>query len=147
MDAYLAKPLSPLTLMATLEQVAGARRAEPAPPAIDQAALDALRGVFSVADLDRYVGDSMSDIERLIGQLGSALGAGDLANAGRQAHDVTALAGNCGAGALSALARDMERACRRGDGADAAARLPKLGEAVQEARAALGLALRRVPAG
>jgi len=147
MDAYLTKPLSPLALMATLERVAGGRRAEPAPPAIDQAALDALRSVFSVADLDRYIGDCMSDVVQRIAQLGSALGAGDLADAGRQAHDVTALAGNCGASALTALARDMERACRRGDGADAAARLPTLGEAVQEARAALEVALRRVPAG
>ena len=41
-------------------------------------------------------------------------GSADDAGAAREAHDLVAVAGNCGAGALSALARDIERACKQG---------------------------------
>jgi CheY-like chemotaxis protein/HPt (histidine-containing phosphotransfer) domain-containing protein len=146
MDAYLAKPLSPLTLMATLERLAGRQpTAAPVPPAIDQAALETLRRVFPPPDFSQYIDDSMREIDSRVERLSAAIGAGNLTDAAQDAHDVIALAANCGAAALSALARDIERACRAGAGA--AARLAALREAMQAARAALGWAMRHASAG
>jgi len=156
MDDYLVKPLSPLALMATLERLAGKHLqgagrqsavAAPAAPAIDQAALETLRRVFSPPDCNQYIDDCLRDMEERIERLGAALEAENLAEAAQHAHDVIALAANCGAVALGGLARDMDRACRRGDGAGAADRLVPLCEAMQAARAALSLEIRHAPAG
>jgi HPt (histidine-containing phosphotransfer) domain-containing protein len=61
----------------------------------------------------------LSDLGPRIERLGTCLDRADTAGAAREAHDLVSVAGNCGAQVLSALARDIERSCKRGAASDA----------------------------
>jgi signal transduction histidine kinase/ActR/RegA family two-component response regulator len=128
MDGYLSKPLSAQTLMATLDALA---RREPPPcamsvPTVDGATIDGLRGFMDGEQFNRFIGDSVHDLGVLIDRLGARLASGDMQNAAQDAHDLVALAGHCGACAVSGLARGIETAVRRGDASDATARYAEM---------------------
>jgi signal transduction histidine kinase/DNA-binding NarL/FixJ family response regulator len=123
MDAYLSKPLAAATLVGILERLARAGRSSTAAidglPAVDQSAIETLRGIMSRTDFVRFIGESRDDIDSRIGRLGACLDSGDTATAAREAHDLVSVAGNCGAMVISALARDVERAGKQDNLAEA----------------------------
>jgi signal transduction histidine kinase/DNA-binding NarL/FixJ family response regulator len=123
MDAYLSKPLSPDTLVATLDAlVRGGPRPEakqPAGPPVDRSAISGLRGFMDGAEFAAFIADSVRDLAVRIDGLGDRIAAGELEHVVREAHDLVAVAGNCGACKVSTLARSIEQAARRGDAAEA----------------------------
>jgi signal transduction histidine kinase/DNA-binding response OmpR family regulator len=120
MDAYLSKPLSPDMLMATLDAIArGERLPQPAGPAVDRTAISGLRGFLGGPEFSAFIAESVRDLALRIDELGMRIAAGELDLAAREAHDLVAVAGNCGACAVSALARAVEHAARRGDASEA----------------------------
>jgi hypothetical protein len=144
MDAYLSKPLDAAALFATLAGFAPARR--PAAldlPVLEQATIDALLAFLKPPQLADFLAEAMAGLEERIPLLGGHLAAGRAEAAMREAHDIVSVAGNYGAVALSALARDIQLACKQG----------RLGEAMEdfahmESVAASGLrALRGVAVG
>jgi signal transduction histidine kinase/DNA-binding NarL/FixJ family response regulator/HPt (histidine-containing phosphotransfer) domain-containing protein len=125
MDAYLSKPLSPDTLLATLDAlVRGGSRLVGGPragQAVDRSAISDLRGFMGGPEFAAFIADSVRDLAVRIDGLGDRIAAGELDHAAREAHDLVAVAGNCGACKLSTLARSVEQAARRGDAAEAEA--------------------------
>ncbi|HUB12057.1 MAG TPA: ATP-binding protein [Acetobacteraceae bacterium] len=119
MDGYLSKPLSPDTLAATLDAIVRGDRPEAPVPTVDQGAISGLRGFLDGAQFTAFIAESLRDLAALIERLGAWLAAGDLAQAAREAHDLVSVAGNCGACAVSSLARAVEQAARRDDAAEA----------------------------
>jgi len=116
MDAYLSKPLSPDTLVGTLDAIARGQRGENAAgPAVDRTAITGLRGFLDGAQFAAFIAESVRDLATRIDGLGGRIASGELDLAAREAHDLVSVAGNCGAGAVSALARAVEQAARRGD--------------------------------
>ncbi|HEY4044987.1 MAG TPA: Hpt domain-containing protein, partial [Rhodopila sp.] len=120
MDAYLSKPLSPHTLMATMDAlVRGEQGRKLAAPVVDAAAITGLRGFLDDAQFTAFIAEAVRDLAVRIDGLGVRIAAGDLEPVAREAHDLVSAAGNCGAGAVSALARLVEQAARRGDATEA----------------------------
>jgi signal transduction histidine kinase/DNA-binding response OmpR family regulator len=119
MDAYLSKPLTPAGLLATLHRLVehgrGAGSAAEGMAAVDHGTIGALRGFMDDAAFAQFLTDCREDIQGRVERLGTALAAGDAAHASREAHDLVSVAGNCGAAAISTLAREVERACRNAD--------------------------------
>jgi len=119
MDAYLSKPLSPDTLAATLNAMVRGERREVPGPAVDAAAISGLRGFMDGTQFADFIDTAMRDLVTRIELLDVRLAAGELEEAAREAHNIVSVAGNCGATALSGLARSLEQAARRGDAAAA----------------------------
>ena len=125
MDAYLAKPITPASLQTALAKLTGRAREPdpamspqsptPAPPAVERSVIAELRRIFTPAQFDSFLADALDDIPKRIQRLTDNVGAGDLAAATREAHDLVSLIGNCGGKQASALARAVEQACRAGD--------------------------------
>ncbi len=119
MDAYLSKPLSPDTLVGTLDAILrGEWRAAPG-SAVDRMAITGLRGFLDGTQFTAFIEESVRDLAARIDGLGARIAAGELDLAACEAHDLVSVAGNCGACAVSALARVVEQAARRGDAAEA----------------------------
>jgi signal transduction histidine kinase/DNA-binding NarL/FixJ family response regulator len=140
MDAYLSKPLSPDTLMATLDRLTGGdgRRRDDMAPVVDHTAITGLRGFLDGAQFAAFIADSVQDLGERIGRLDTCLAQGDVAAAAQEAHDLVSVAGNCGASAVSHLARAIEQAARRGQAAEAVALFATMRGAGDEAAEALG---------
>ncbi len=139
MDAYLSKPLSPETLVATLEAIVLAGRRGPAAGSVvDRTAISGLRGFLDGAQFSAFIADSVRDLAARIDGLGGRIAAGELELAAREAHDLVSVAGNCGAGVVSALARTVEQAARRGDAAEATRLFAEMRGAGGQAAEALG---------
>ena len=118
MDGYLSKPLSSVALFEAVNTFAAEGRPKRSPaegvPVIDDPTIEALRAFLPPNEIEALLIESLTDIEARTRLLGTRLEAADAAGAARQAHDLVSVAGNCGAHALSVLARDIERACRQG---------------------------------
>ncbi len=123
MDAYLSKPLSAPVLFSALRQLTAEDRPKRSStdgmPAMDHSVIEALRGFLKPPQLEALLTESLMDLQARIERLGVCLDRDDAASAAREAHDLVSVAGNCGARALSVLARDIERACKQGMPADA----------------------------
>jgi signal transduction histidine kinase/CheY-like chemotaxis protein len=141
MDGYLSKPLSPAALFRYINQFAAEGRPERSPadgmPLIDESAIEALQAFLPPSQVQLLLSESLTDIGERIRRLGVRLGAADAAGAAREAHDLVSVAGNCGARALSALARDLERACKQVEMADAILGLARLQDVAAGSIAAL----------
>jgi CheY-like chemotaxis protein len=138
MDAYLSKPLSPDTLMATLDSIVRGRQRPAAAPTVDRSAISGLRGFLNGAEFTAFIEESVRDLAVRIDGLGARVAGGELDLAARDAHDLVAVAGNCGAGAVSALARAVEQAARRGDAAEVGRLFAEMRGAGGQAAEALG---------
>ncbi|MBF0304415.1 MAG: response regulator [Alphaproteobacteria bacterium] len=142
MDDYLAKPVNPEALFAALARhvaagdsivavAAPADRGEP--PVFDRRAIDSLVLDLGLADAVEVVRLFSTTLEARCADMRAETNPDGL---GRQAHDLKSTAGNFGLMALSALAGEIEAACREGRGDEAvalAARLPAAGRAAAEA--------------
>jgi HPt (histidine-containing phosphotransfer) domain-containing protein len=82
--------------------------------AIDPAIIETLRDFLKGADFIDFLRQSREEIALRMASLHDGLTNGDLGAAIPAAHDLVALAGNCGATTVSTMARDIERACRAG---------------------------------
>lgn len=126
MDGYLSKPLAPAALHAVLARIAAAfpalpPEAAPAPGVaesepwpIEAEAIAALESFMPPDRLADFLHASAEDLDLRLHALKVAMAAGDLAEAGRQAHDIVSVAGNCGGRRLSMLAQTLVAACRAG---------------------------------
>jgi signal transduction histidine kinase/DNA-binding NarL/FixJ family response regulator len=123
MDGYLSKPLSTAVLFRMLNEFTAegrpARSVADSMPMLDESAIETLLGFLPADQIEALLTESLADIEGRIRRIGVRLDAADTAGAAREAHDLVSVAGNCGARALSALAREIERACKNGLIADA----------------------------
>jgi signal transduction histidine kinase/DNA-binding response OmpR family regulator len=118
MDGYLSKPLSAKALFETMNALAADGRprhsAADGMPAVDSAVIDALRDFLRPDQLEALLTETLADLGTRISRLGACLDTADTDGAAQEAHDMVSVSGNCGARALSAIARDIERACRQG---------------------------------
>ena len=67
---------------------------------MDHAAIDALRGFLKPDQLNALLIDSIAEVQARIERLSACLDQTDIAAAGKEAHDLISVAGNCGAKAL-----------------------------------------------
>ncbi len=141
MDAYLSKPLSAKALFETMNLLATEGRPRPSAaygmPAVDLAVIDALRDFLKPDQLEGLLTETLEDLDARIGRLGGCLDTANVEAAAQEAHDLVSVAGNCGARALSAFARDIERACRQGLVADAIQDFARMRGAAVDATLAL----------
>ena len=68
-------------------------------------------------------------------EIASRRGEGDLESVARLARNIVAIAGNLGAVRASALARQLERACRNGEKADSYRLISEMSQACRDASA------------
>jgi HPt (histidine-containing phosphotransfer) domain-containing protein len=73
-----------------------------------------LRDFLRPDQLEALLTETLADLGTRISRLGACLDTADTDGAAQEAHDMVSVSGNCGARALSAIARDIERACRQG---------------------------------
>ena len=125
MDAYVSKPLDPATLFEKLAQVTGgAVKTGPFATgiaAMNDDTIENLRVILPGDQFVEFLTESVTDIVARAKRLLANLAASEAAFAAKEAHDMVSVAGNCGASAVSTLAREIERACRAGDVAAAQA--------------------------
>ena len=136
MDAYLSKPLNAASLFATLAAITGTatpRRLAVGSLGLSDDAMQSLRSILPGDQFKDFLRESVADIGARAERLRTNLDASDAAAAAKDAHDLVSVAGNCGAMAVSNLAREIERACRGGDIAAARAHAADLTAALTEA--------------
>jgi CheY-like chemotaxis protein len=125
MDSYLSKPLSASDLYRSINELTAPERPKRSSAdgmsILDETAITTLRGFMSPNQIEALLTESLVEIEGRTIRLGACLDEADAAGAAKAAHDLVSIAGNCGARALSTLARDIERACKQGIIADAIA--------------------------
>jgi DNA-binding response OmpR family regulator len=119
MDAYVSKPLDPAKLMEKLAlvtgQIAAAGPVAPAGAAMNDDTVQTLRDILPGSQFVEFLRESVADIEARSDRLRINLAAGDATASAKEAHDMVSVAGNCGAGVVSSIAREIERACRASD--------------------------------
>ena len=121
MDDYVAKPIDPRGFLATVRRwTVGAETNSPQVPHVtavqqtdglpilDEDRFASLRASMGIADFDDLVARAPRRLEERIEKLQKAFMGGDLAAIGREAHTLIGGAGNIGAMALAALARQLE---------------------------------------
>lgn len=142
-DDYLAKPVRPTELAATLARWIQAERttAAPAPPPAPPSRLAALREEVGDEVLREVIQAMLAEGPRLAGEATAACSAGDLTLAGRRAHALKGDAGNLGLDEVATLAKALEMAARNGDRTAAAAAAARLPEAWRQAELGLRTAL------
>jgi signal transduction histidine kinase/DNA-binding NarL/FixJ family response regulator len=122
MNDYIAKPFDPPDLVAALDRIAAPGSPLPAgersrEPLVDfkSEKLDDLRTMMEDGAFADTVRGFVTSLEQRVRRSTRLVATGKLATAGREAHDIVSVAGNLGAVRLSALARDLEAACKSGD--------------------------------
>jgi signal transduction histidine kinase/DNA-binding response OmpR family regulator len=123
MDGYLSKPLSAADLYRALVEFTAEQRPRRSSaetmPILDEGVIATLRGFMTQDQIEALLTEALADIAGRVRRLGTLLDAGHATSAVKEAHDLVSVAGNCGARRLSALARDIEQACKQGDAANA----------------------------
>lgn len=141
MDGYLSKPLSGPMLFDALNRFTAAGRPRRSPaagaPALDESTIETLRGFLHPAQIKALLTESLADIDARIRRLGVRLDNADAEGAAMEAHDLVSVTGNCGARALTTLARDIEQACRQGIMANAVDGFSRMREVAPRAIEAL----------
>ena len=137
MDAYVSKPLDPARLMEKLALVTGQivalRPVAPGVAAMNDDTIQSLREILPGGQFVDFLRESVADIVSRADRLSTLLAGGDTTVAAKEAHDMVSVAGNCGAGLVSAIAREIERACRAGDLTTALAHRPAFDIALTDA--------------
>jgi signal transduction histidine kinase/DNA-binding response OmpR family regulator len=147
MNDYIPKPFRPAVLqekIASLAAMGGRNATTPSQPEsnaampLDLGHLEALQRSLTIDQLNGLIGLYVQSGEGYIRQISRCHAAGDRSGIATQAHILVSTAGNIGAFAVSALARELEHACR----ADAPAveleqRAGKLASAMRDSCAAL----------
>ncbi len=117
MDDYVAKPIEREKLFGVLAKFSAAREPAareapaPLPPLLDRAKIDELADNLSFNTLRELLTLCLTDTIAHAGALSEA----DIDATSRDAHAIVSAAGNLGLDRLSAQARLLEHACRRGE--------------------------------
>lgn len=125
MDDYVSKPFDAAILLAKLQHLAAFHSGgEQGPPQIerergedraelrfDRTKLDQLSAVTSPSAFASLFVSLLAGIEERVTKALALVDDGALEDAGRQAHDLVAIAGNIGGMRLSALARQLQLCC------------------------------------
>jgi PAS domain S-box-containing protein len=129
MDDYLTKPIDPEALLSRLADLS-ARLGDPRPrhdiDTVDRTRLERLEAAVGPEQFGELLDGLLAAMSKHVADINSLLAAGNLVEAGREAHNLIATAGNVGATALAALAREIETCCKAGQALpwpDAAAKL------------------------
>ena len=144
MNDYIAKPFDPPDLIATLDRIVApgspgtqSERSRESLVDFTPAKLNDLKAVLDRSvftdTMHRFIDGLEQRVKRGIGLVSS----GELTAAGREAHDIVSVAGNVGAMRLSALARELEKACKSGDAAQSQRAADAVTKAAQDALALL----------
>jgi signal transduction histidine kinase/CheY-like chemotaxis protein len=145
MDDYLSKPINSAALLSKLENIGSHRtglrdetavadeRAVGDAKEFDPSQLEALRSILKPGIFAEHLTLLLETFMPTVDRIGSYLQAGDLAQGGQEAHNLVSIAGNYGAQTVSAVARELEQACKRADGVTAADRYAVLGPAARNA--------------
>ncbi len=138
-DDYLAKPVRPTELAATLTRWFTLESEPPVnqPPS----RLDSLRAEVGSDVLRDVLLAMLGEGPTLVAEAVAACGRGDLATAGKRAHALKGDAGNLGLDLLADVARALEQTARLGDQAGATAAAQRLPGLWERAAADLRLAL------
>src|SRR5439155_9081798 len=123
MDDYLAKPIDPAVLDATLTRwTSGFARAAPTTATADrvtegvEARLDELRELDPTGELTSRLVESFLDrAPAYLRAMADAVERHDAGAVATQAHGLTGAAGNMGAVAMAMLCRELETNARAGD--------------------------------
>jgi HPt (histidine-containing phosphotransfer) domain-containing protein len=135
MSDYVSKPIVPADFLATVAVWAGGQPPEPhtpedvstlslasaEKPLLDNNQLTAIESSIGRQRLAVLVEDYLAGTHARIGKITALILIGDLARAGREAHDLISTSGNFGARRLQAMACELEDACRADDRLCAAA--------------------------
>jgi CheY-like chemotaxis protein/HPt (histidine-containing phosphotransfer) domain-containing protein len=130
-QAHVVKPIDPAALSAAIRRWArgpsqttagaGANGSAPAPdgvtafpPLLDGEVLDRLEEHVGRDCVGQLATMFLSQTPEKLSALDRAIANGDLATAGRLAHDICSTSGNMGATMLMAVARQLEESCRGG---------------------------------
>lgn len=126
MDDYISKPFQPRQLLQVLEGVGKSRNAPPSPPhnlrqedrgpVFDQTHLDDLLGTDEPEQTRSFAQSFLSDMAAKLERIEQSVAAVELETCKRAAHSLISMAGMFGALRMSNLARQLEVACKSGDG-------------------------------
>ncbi len=139
MNDYLSKPINSAVLLSKLESILPrasdplADAAQQVSPNFDIAQLEALRDGLKPSDFREQLSLLIDSFVPSVERIGAYLLSGNLAEGGKEAHDLVSVAGNYGARQVSQVAGDLVRACNESDSGAAAGCLAKLRPAVREA--------------
>jgi signal transduction histidine kinase/DNA-binding response OmpR family regulator/HPt (histidine-containing phosphotransfer) domain-containing protein len=139
MNDYISKPIDGKLLLSKLADLAAKNKLVPrppdalaahdksppwmdgrtvsalAPPVLDAAKLAELDAVMSPQSVAEFIALFLAEAANHLALIEEHRIKGDLSTVGRAAHGLVSMAGNVGAMELSALSRELEHACRRGD--------------------------------
>lgn len=104
------------------------------PAVLDRAAFAALGAAMPRDELEELVELFDCETEFYLTEIASRRGAGDLDGVARLARNIVSIAGNLGAARASALARQLERACRNGEKPNSYRLISEMSQACQDAR-------------
>ena len=114
-------------------QIVSLRPVAPGVAAMNDDTIQSLREILPGGQFVDFLRESVADIVSRADRLSTLLAGGDTTVAAKEAHDMVSVAGNCGAGVVSAIAREIERACRAGDLTTARAHRPAFDIALTDA--------------
>ncbi|HKY17948.1 MAG TPA: response regulator [Rhizomicrobium sp.] len=143
MDDYVSKPFQPATLLGKLEKLFSSRTQEPAlvaapsaPDLLNFGMLEELDANLPKGGVVEFISLYLSTVDTHLSQIDVCAAAGDLKGVAGQAHILVSTAGNLGAVATSALARELEHLCKAPSG-DVAAAIARLKDSCRDSAAAM----------
>lgn len=120
-DDYVAKPISATELLAKISLIAKTSGSTTSLPnartsatqdAVDQNVLVSTSKIFKPGEFTTYLDDHIADTKVRIQKIKHLLALNRLDEIASQAHAIVSTSGNLGASGVSAIAREMENACR-----------------------------------
>ena len=125
MDDYVSKPFDAPMLLAKLQHLAAFRKAGEERPIraaadrgesrtelrFDRSKLDQLATATSATAFASLMASLLEGVEQRVKNAMTLIGEGEYERAGREAHDLVAIAGNVGAMRLSAISRQLQHCC------------------------------------
>jgi HPt (histidine-containing phosphotransfer) domain-containing protein len=105
----------------------------PIPVALDRAAFAVLCAALPYGKMRELVELYVCETEFYMTEIASRRGEGGLASVARLSRNIVSVAGNLGAARASALARQLERACRTGEKANSYRLISEMSQACRDA--------------
>ena len=103
------------------------------PAVLDRAVFSELGAALPYPKIRELVGLFVAETDFYMAEIASRRAEGDLNSVVRLARNIVAIAGNLGAARASALARQLERACRSGDKAGSYRLISEMSQACRDA--------------
>ncbi len=103
------------------------------PAALDRAIFAELGATLPHGKMRELVELCVCETEFYMSEIASRRGAGDLESVARLSRNIVSVAGSLGAARASALARQLERACRKGEKANSYRLISEMSQACRDA--------------